>query len=201
MKKGHSRSVSHGGVTFTRTGSNRERQRDSDRSASGGGAGGQSSGAGDNQFKMPLTSALKRPGHRRVFSESLQISADQTVIPGHMKAGRTQSKTDFILPPDHVERERRPSVNNPAANGRGGLHKRGHSRGDSLGQYFRDIAEKRGHTRQASRTDSIYTIRQHQPNVMNKIRFWQKEGDQPQVERKVRLTKLLYYFLMKNISG
>ena len=101
---------------------------------------------------------------------------------------RTASKTDFILPPDHVERERRGSVknNNSSVNG-GGLHKRGHSRGDSLGQYFRDIAEKRGHTRQASRTDSIYTIRQTQPNVSKLDWFRRKKlEDAPPVDRKGR---------------
>ena len=84
--KGHSRSVSHGGVTFTRTGSNRERQRSEDQ------AGGtllasetcqEKKANGDGQFKVPpLPSALKRPGHRRVFSECAQINPDKTVIPG-----------------------------------------------------------------------------------------------------------------------
>ena len=36
------------------------------------------------------------------------------------------------------------------------------------------------------RTDSIYTLRQTTPNVMNKIRFWQKAEDAPPVERKCR---------------
>ena len=191
--KGHARSVSHGGVTFTRTGSNRERQsREAEQSGGGtlpgqgtqGGTGGHNQLSGDGQFKMPLPSALKRPGHRRVFSESLQINADQTVIPGHMK-GHTKavSKTDFILPAEHVDRERRSSVG-VAGSGRGSGHKRGHSRGDSIGQYFRD--NFRGHSRQASRTDSIYTLRQNKPNVRDKFRFWQKTEDTPQVERKCR---------------
>ena len=85
--KGHARSVSHGGVTFTRTGSNRERERNKTDEQSGGTlpgsglGGGQPPGPGaDGQFKMPLPSALKRPGHRRVFSESL--NTDKTLIPG-----------------------------------------------------------------------------------------------------------------------
>ena len=93
--KGHARSVSHGGVTFTRTGSNRERERNKTDDQGGGtlsgpGAGlsgGQPPGSGaDGQFKMPLTSALKRPGHRRVFSESL--NTDKTLIPGILKTIR-----------------------------------------------------------------------------------------------------------------
>ena len=191
--KGHARSVSHGGVTFTRTGSNRERERPGRDAEHGGtlpGPGGQQPGAGQEagQFKVPLQplpSALKRPGHRRVFSECATINPDQTVIPGHMKAGRAQSKTDFILPHDHVDRERRSSEAGAGlGGGRGSGHKRGHSRGDSIGQYFRD--NFRGHSRQASRTDSIYTLRQTTPNVMNKIRFWQKAEDAPPVERKCR---------------
>ena len=189
--KGHARSVSHGGVTFTRTGSNRERQaREAEQQGPGtlpgqgaqGGPGGQQ--LTDGQFKMPLASALKRPGHRRVFSESLQINADQTVIPGHMKSQtKAASKTDFILPAEHVDRERRSSVG-VAGSGRGSGHKRGHSRGDSIGQYFRD--NFRGHSRQASRTDSIYTLRQNKPNVRDKFRFWQKTEDAPPMERKCR---------------
>merc|ERR1719232_1633466 len=81
----------------------------------------------DGQFKMPLTSALKRPGHRRVFSESL--NTEKTLIPGHMKGhNRAASKTDFILPHDHIDRERRSSVLSaaPQTNGKGGHggHKR-----------------------------------------------------------------------------
>ena len=142
--KGHARSVSHGGVTFSRTGSNRERQRSEDQSTligTGGGANNQQQG--DAQFKVPLAPALKRPGHRRVFSEATaQICPDQTAIPGtnlfsifscilqcsvhkliqfieflkfsgHMKGHvKSASKTDFILPHDHVDREkeRRSSV-------------------------------------------------------------------------------------------
>lgn len=174
--RGHARSASHGGVNFTRTNSNRERHREES---------GTLPPSSDN-FKRPLPSALKRPGHRRVFSECTKINPEETAIPGHMK-GHTKavSKTDFILPHDHVDRERRSSllsVNKPGGvqgNGRGG-HRRGHSRGDSLGQFFR------GHSRQASRTDSIYTLRQTTPNVMNKIRFWQKASDPPQAERKCR---------------
>ena len=83
--KGHSRSVSHGGVTFTRTGSNRERQRSEDQSGTllASESCQEKKANGDGQFKVPpLPSALKRPGHRRVFSECAQINPDKTVIPG-----------------------------------------------------------------------------------------------------------------------
>ena len=181
--RGHARSASHGGGIFTRTNSNRERQREESGTLPPTSTSDLS--AADN-FKRPLPSALKRPGHRRVFSECTKINPEDTAIPGHMK-GHTKavSKTDFILPHDHVDRERRSSLMTASkgaglqGNGRGG-HRRGHSRGDSLGQFFR------GHSRQASRTDSIYTLRQTTPNVMNKIRFWQKGSDPPQVERKCR---------------
>ena len=91
--------------------------------------------------------------------------------PGHK---RTTSKTDFILPPDHEERERkRNSIQRPTDGGPGGAsgpaiitsgatgtsgnrsHQGSgfHRRHDSLAFSFR------GHSRQASRTDSIYTLR------------------------------------------
>ena len=61
---------------------------------------------------------------------------------------------------------------------------RGHSRGDSIGQYFRE--NFRGHSRQASRTESIYTIRQTATNNKRRIKFWQKTDDSPPVEREHR---------------
>lgn len=78
----------------------------------------------------PLKSAMK--GHQRALSQG-QIS-DDVVHPrsGHQRAG---SKTDFILPPGHKEDlEKRDA--GPSAS--------------SVG---------RGHSRQASRSESIYTLR------------------------------------------
>jgi len=184
--KGHARSMSHGGVTFTRTGSNRERH------ITDGPMPGGPLPAAPETTRPPLQSALKKPGHRRVFSHG-QINPELTAIPGHMKGqAKACSKTDFILPPDHVERERKSSTmsvhrtgsskgNSLPGQGRPGSHKRGHSRGDSLGQFFR------GHSRQASRTDSIYTLRQTTTNYKNKIFWWQTKADQPAVERKHRV--------------
>jgi len=183
--KGHARSMSHGGVTFIRTGSNRERH------ITDGPMPGCPPPAPE-ATRPPLQSALKKPGHRRVFSHG-QINPELTAIPNHMKGQvKTGSKTDFILPPDHVERERKSSTmsvhragsskgNSLPGQGRPGNHKRGHSRGDSLGQFFR------GHSRQASRTDSIYTLRQTTTNYKNKIFWWQTKADQPPVERKHRV--------------
>ena len=165
--KGHARSMSHGGVTFTRTGSNRERH------ITDGPMPGLNPPAPETN-RPPLQSALKKPGHRRVFSHG-QINPELTAIPNHMKGQvKAGSKTDFILPPDHVERERKSSTmsvhrsgsskgSSLPGQGKPGSHKRGHSRGDSLGQFWR------GHSRQASRTDSIYTLRQTTTNYKNKI--------------------------------
>jgi hypothetical protein len=60
---------------------------------------------------FPLPSALKKPGHRRVFSHG-QIGSPEQVVAGaggHMTRGhaRSGSKTDFILPPGHEVRERK----------------------------------------------------------------------------------------------
>jgi hypothetical protein len=82
---------------------------------------------------------------------------------------RTTSKTDFILPPDHEERERKRNslqrqnssagITTTASGGPLGSTRQrqgsGHRRHDSLAFSFR------GHSRQASRTDSIYTLRSH----------------------------------------
>merc|ERR1719309_1852440 len=99
--------MSHGGVTFIRTGSNRERH-----ITDGPMPGSQPPAAPEiaSTTRPPLQSALKKPGHRRVFSHG-QINPELTAIPNHMKGQvKTGSKTDFILPPDHVERERKSST-------------------------------------------------------------------------------------------
>lgn len=69
-------------------------------------------------------------GHQRAFSQG-QISEGGTSRPGH---SRTGSKTDFILPPGHRE---------PSATA-GGTSAR---------------PSTKGHSRQASRSESIYTLR------------------------------------------
>lgn len=79
----------------------------------------------------PLRSAMK--GHQRALSHG-QISDDGTTPAprsGHNRAG---SKTDFILPPTHKEEQR----DNMAATS----------------------AHSMSHSRQASRSESIYTLRQ-----------------------------------------
>lgn len=79
----------------------------------------------------PLKSAMK--GHQRALSQG-QISDDVVPPPrsGHSRVG---SKTDFILPPGHKEDlEKRDA--GPSASSAG-----------------------RGHSRQASRSESIYTLR------------------------------------------
>lgn len=82
----------------------------------------------------PIKSAMK--GHQRAFSQGqITDSPGASNTPrGHSRVG---SKTDFILPPGHKEenvtREFGPSVPSSAAG--------------------------RGHSRQASRSESIYTLR------------------------------------------
>lgn len=79
----------------------------------------------------PLKSAIK--GHQRAFSQG-QIT-DAVAPPQRSGHSRVGSKTDFILPPGHKEsvenREFGPSVTSAG----------------------------RGHSRQASRSESIYTLR------------------------------------------
>ncbi len=155
---------------------------------------------------QPLQSVLKKTsaaasvrGHRRVFSHGQipvrTMEEDGTgggaggVRRGGLASGRghrrTGSKTDFILPPEHEERERERKRSGSHRSGPAGAagapgggdaaavsghsrkgsgyHRRQASRSDSLAFSFR------GHSRQASRTDSIYTLRQSGPNYKRKI--------------------------------
>lgn len=76
-------------------------------------------------------SALKTArGHKKSFSQG-QISDQSNAKPGHSRVG---SKTDFILPPGHKESDQ------------------------ATGSQSRTSAK--GHSRQASRSESIYTLRQ-----------------------------------------
>ncbi|KAL3267061.1 hypothetical protein HHI36_011202 [Cryptolaemus montrouzieri] len=82
----------------------------------------------------PRPSALKGSrGHQRAFSQG-QISDSGAIKPTHSRVG---SKTDFILPPGHKEPD-----NVAAATSRGSA---------------------KGHSRQASRTESLYTLRRSEP--------------------------------------
>eukprot|EP00096_Caligus_rogercresseyi_P015122 TRINITY_DN7568_c0_g1_i2.p1 TRINITY_DN7568_c0_g1~~TRINITY_DN7568_c0_g1_i2.p1 ORF type:complete len:1578 (-),score=493.90 TRINITY_DN7568_c0_g1_i2:292-5025(-) len=110
-----------------------------------------SHGSNHHQALFPRPSALKKPGHRRVFSHG-QISFNNKEP--EKTHNRNNSKTEFILPPGHEDRERKRS--SLTRTGSSKLHKRTASRTDSLGFA---ASFKAGHSRQASRTDSVYTIR------------------------------------------
>ncbi|XP_040564525.1 phospholipid-transporting ATPase VD isoform X2 [Lepeophtheirus salmonis] len=102
----------------------------------------------------PRPSVLKKHGHRRVFSHGqITVGFNQKELDGQPMKGhkRTNSKTEFILPPGHDDRERKRT--SLTRSGSAKHHKRQASRTDSLGFSFK------GHSRQASRTDSVYTIR------------------------------------------
>ncbi|XP_076640988.1 phospholipid-transporting ATPase VD isoform X2 [Halictus rubicundus] len=75
-------------------------------------------------------SALKKPGHQRAFSQGQVVDVQGHTVTGHSRVG---SRTDFILPPGHREEPR------PTTAGK--------------------TPSFRGHSRQASRSESIYTIR------------------------------------------
>ncbi|XP_043253497.1 phospholipid-transporting ATPase VD [Colletes gigas] len=75
-------------------------------------------------------SALKKPGHQRAFSQGQVVDVQGHTVTGHSRVG---SRTDFILPPGHREEARPPTAGKPPSH--------------------------RGHSRQASRSESIYTIR------------------------------------------
>jgi hypothetical protein len=129
---GHTRSFSHGGVTFSRTNSGREKNPSGAAAAAGGphpppnfpppGVGGVGGVAAADFLSRPPggfiplpPSALKKPGHRRVFSHGQIGSPEQQLVAGGGGGGgggvrghaRSGSKTDFILPPGHEIRERK----------------------------------------------------------------------------------------------
>ncbi|XP_050501041.1 phospholipid-transporting ATPase VD isoform X2 [Diabrotica virgifera virgifera] len=90
---------------------------------------------GSNSAVVVGRSALKGArGHQRALSQGQMFdSSGPPHKPGHSRVG---SKTDFILPPGHKETDATPAP-------RGSI--------------------KSGHSRQASRSDSIYTLRRSAP--------------------------------------
>ncbi|KAJ8727251.1 hypothetical protein PYW08_015648 [Mythimna loreyi] len=133
--KGHSRSVSHGGTPML---------------------------AGNPTAPRPsLKSAMR--GHQRALShgqigEGGRPSSGPGHGPGHSRAG---SRTDFILPPGH--RDRDPPA--PSAAPR--------------------LASVRIHSRQASRSDSIYTIRRTSVvSPWRRAAFWLLRRQQPTIDNR-----------------
>ncbi|XP_076273548.1 phospholipid-transporting ATPase VD isoform X2 [Rhynchophorus ferrugineus] len=93
--------------------------------------------AGSNSAGIVGRSALKGSrGHQRAFSQGQisEVSGVGSAKPGHSRVG---SKTDFILPPGHKDT-------------------------DSIEGATSRISAK-GHSRQASRSESIYTLRRTAP--------------------------------------
>ncbi|CAG9563357.1 unnamed protein product [Danaus chrysippus] len=118
--------------------------------------GGQPMLAGPTSARPPLKSAMR--GHQRALSHG-QIGEGQRAAsgPGH---SRTGSRTDFILPPGH--REPVPASAQP-----------------------RLSSVKGHHSRQASRSDSIYTLRR--ASVVAPWRravFWLMRRQQPTVDNR-----------------
>nr|XP_032512244.1 probable phospholipid-transporting ATPase VD isoform X3 [Danaus plexippus plexippus] len=118
--------------------------------------GGQPMLAGPTSTRPPLKSAMR--GHQRALSHG-QIGEGQRAAPGPGHS-RTGSRTDFILPPGH--REPVPTSAQP-----------------------RLSSVKGHHSRQASRSDSIYTLRR--ASVVAPWRravFWLMRRQQPAVDNR-----------------
>lgn len=108
-------------------------QRGHTRSASHGGGAPLSASTSVGIVNRP--SALKSArGHQRAFSHGQISDTAGSARPGHSRVG---SKTDFILPPGHKDSE------------------------NVIGSAQR--ASAKGHSRQASRSESIYTLRRTAP--------------------------------------
>ena len=106
--------------------------------------------------------------------EAVQVSSDEAAVAMPPKSGghrRTASKTDFILPPDYEERERKRNSlqrqNSEVGTGitSAGSIKKRHDSGHHHHRRNGSLAFFRGHSRQASRTDSVYTIRETKANT------------------------------------
>ncbi|GBP07068.1 Probable phospholipid-transporting ATPase VD [Eumeta japonica] len=129
--KGHSRSISHGGVPML-------------------------AGNLAPATRPALKSALR--GHQRAFSHG-QIGEGErpNTGPGHSRAG---SRTDFILPPGHRE---------PAP----------------LSAVPRLGSVRANHSRQASRSDSIYTLRRTSvTGPWQRALLWLTRRQQPTVDNR-----------------
>ncbi|XP_033210725.1 probable phospholipid-transporting ATPase VD isoform X2 [Belonocnema kinseyi] len=101
-------------------------------------------------------SALKKPGHQRAFSQGQVVDVQGQPVMAHNRVG---SKTDFILPPGHREDPRPPSSGK--------------------------VPSFRGHSRQASRSESIYTIRRSEAPPWW-MRLWARCFGSPPEEPRLR---------------
>lgn len=103
------------------------------------------SGAGSAGI-VSRPSALKTPGHQRAFSQGQITDGPNSAGLSRSGHSRVGSRTDFILPPGHKET--------------------GSNAPGSAASLF-----KPGHKRQASRSESIYTLRQSKkPNLLTRCR-------------------------------
>ncbi|KAG0713692.1 putative phospholipid-transporting ATPase VD [Chionoecetes opilio] len=139
--RSHARSASHGGIMLTRD--------------AGGGHGGTLPTAPAAAAAAAAMGGGAGPGrgHQRTFSHGYLVEGGR----GHR---RMASKTEFILPAGHEERERERA----SSGGGSGLKKR---------------SSGKGHTRQASCTDSVYTIRQNKKtSLLRRLMFWKKRAEE-----------------------
>ena len=90
--------------------------------------------------------------HQRAFSHGQTI--DGVTAGNHRGHKRGGSKTDFILPDGHDQREKHREKVKPAVG--------------------RTSSFPLGHKRNASRTESIYTIRENKVPLIQRIMFWRK---------------------------
>ncbi|KAK4298644.1 hypothetical protein Pmani_029035 [Petrolisthes manimaculis] len=126
--------------------------------AEGGTAGAVGGAGGGEHYGGPLP---QHRTHQRTFSHGQLVEGGR----GHRRAA---SKTDFILPAGHEEREREKEEQRRGEGAAGG---------GAMGGGGTSSSYNKGHTRQASRTESVYTIRQHKRTMLQKLMFWKKTGE------------------------
>ncbi|CAL4122701.1 unnamed protein product [Meganyctiphanes norvegica] len=147
-QRGHARSVSHGGgIMIHRDPPPYDHGGPIGGFNMGGGVGGLGVNSGTNQH---LANVAR--GHQRTFSHGQIVDGGR----GGRGHRRNVSKTDFILPDGHEQREKQREQEQK--------HK----------SLTRTSSFPKGHSRQASRTESIYTIRNHKRTLLQKLMFWKK---------------------------
>ncbi|XP_066939381.1 phospholipid-transporting ATPase VD [Macrobrachium rosenbergii] len=138
-RRSHARSASHCGIMINRD------PPTLDQGMSGtmpvGMGGGMGAGMGMTAGGGGAAGRLGK-SHQRTFSHGQLVEGGR----GHRRYG---SKTDFILPAGHQEREQKKTP-------------------------MRSSTFPKGHSRQASRSESLYTIRQQRRTLLQKMMFWKK---------------------------
>ena len=153
-RRAHVRSVSQGGNAWfplhTQPAAVPQPLHSADEATTAAAAAGDRGGGQQHSILVgPRTNDSSRPRHQRTSSHGQTSDGVTANYRGHRRVG---SRTDFILPEDHEQREK---------------HR-------AKPQVGRTSSFPLGHTRNTSKTESIYTIRENKVPLMQRLFFWKK---------------------------